>query len=99
MRPARRLLVLLLAAAACASSTAAAGSTPAAATSPLRIWIDEFFFSEGETQLLREAADASGGAALVAGTTRNRVLQLKSYQRTGAADVLWTGPAVSFLSR
>ena len=85
-----RLLLLLLGAVAGAT----AASTPPADT-PLRIWIDDFFFSKGETQLLREAAAASGGAALVAGTTHNRVLQLKSYQRTGVADVLWTGPAVS----
>lgn len=89
MRPPSTQLLLLLLAAAAVCSTATAAADP-----PLRIWIDEFFFSEGETQLLREAADASGGAALVAGTTHNRVLQLKSYQHTGAADVLWTGPAV-----
>ncbi|PRW57529.1 tubulin tyrosine ligase-like member 5 [Chlorella sorokiniana] len=91
MRAAARLLLLLVVSIACSAVTTAT-STPAA-NPPLRIWIDEFFFSEGETQLLREAAAASGGAALVAGTTHNRVLQLKSYQRTGAVDVLWTGPA------
>ncbi len=61
---------------------------------PLRFWFDEFFFAEGETVLLREAVAASGGAAVVAGETRNRVLQLKSYQLSGKMDVMWTGRAV-----
>lgn len=61
----------------------------------LRIWIDEFFFAEGETVLLREAVAAAGASvAVLAGETRNRVLQLKSYQQAAKADVLWTGRLV-----
>lgn len=78
--------------AACAAAAAAPSATAAA---PLRFWIDEFFFATGETALLREAIDASGGAAVLAGATRNRVMQLKSYQLAHKADVLWTGRAVS----
>lgn len=76
------------------AATAAATAAAAAGPAPLRLWIDEFFFAEGETALLREAVEASGGAAVLAGTTRNRVLQLKSYQQAARADVLWTGLAV-----
>lgn len=89
--PAAALLLL-----ACSSASAAAAATNTATDPPpLRFWIDEFFFAEGETTLLREAVAASGGAAVVAGTTRNQVLQLKSYQQAAKADVLWTGRKVS----
>lgn len=93
----RLLAALLLIAALTAGTTiaaAAAAAEPDAPTAPLRLWIDEFFFAKGETELLREAVEASGGAAVLAGATRNRVLQLKSYQQTGRADVLWTGRTV-----
>lgn len=60
----------------------------------MAIWIDEFFFAEGETVLLREAVAASGGAAVVAGTTHNRIFQLKSYQQPDRMDVMWTGQQV-----
>jgi hypothetical protein len=63
---------------------------------PLRIWIDEFFFASGETVLLREAAAATGGAATVAGSTHNRVMQLKSYQLADKVDVMWTGQRVGW---
>ena len=61
---------------------------------PLRIWIDEFAFADGETVLLREAVAASSGSAVLAGDTRNRVLQLKSYQQATKLDVMWTGRPV-----
>ncbi len=64
---------------------------------PLRIWIDEFFFASGETVLLREAAAATGGAATVAGSTHNRVMQLKSYQLADKVDIMWTGQRVGAL--
>jgi hypothetical protein len=44
--------------------------------------------------LLREAVAASGGSAVLAGDTRNRVLQLKSYQQAAKLDVMWTGRPV-----
>ncbi|KAL4452451.1 hypothetical protein ABPG75_008113 [Micractinium tetrahymenae] len=81
------------AAAHSASNASSPGSQPLSpAATPLRLWIDDFFFAEGETTLLKEAiAEAGVGTAVLAGVTRNRVLQLKSYQQTGKADVLWTG--------
>lgn len=77
-----------------AAAAAAASSSDTGSTSPLRIWIDEFFWAGGETALLHEAIAASGGAAVLAGATRNPVLALKSYQQAAKADVLWTGHAV-----
>jgi hypothetical protein len=60
----------------------------------LAIWIDEFFFAEGETDLLREAVAASNGSAAIVGSTHNRVFQLKSYQQAARVDVMWTGQQV-----
>lgn len=83
------------------ASNASVGSQQLlAASNPLRLWIDDFFFAKGETALLQEAIAAAGAdTAVLAGVTRNRVLQLKSYQLTGKADVLWTGRVVRGMAR
>ncbi|KAL4853083.1 Tubulin polyglutamylase TTLL5 [Chlorella vulgaris] len=84
-----RVLPLFLLAAALVP--ARSGEGPASPALPLRIWVDEFFFAGGETVLLREAVAQSAGAAVVSGTTNNRVFQLKSYQLAEHVDVMWTG--------
>ncbi|KAK9832730.1 hypothetical protein WJX81_005345 [Elliptochloris bilobata] len=57
---------------------------------PLRFWIDEYAFSEGETAILRENIEASGGAAVLAGETRMRTMSRKGYYAPSAWDVYWT---------
>ncbi len=61
---------------------------------PVRFFFDEYAFSVGETQLMREAINGSGGAAVVAGESWGGFLELKGYHLLPKMDVYWAGREV-----
>lgn len=65
---------------------------------PLRVWIDEHDYAEGETELLKEALAASQGLASLAGTSHGGFLSPKGWHNITAWDLYWTGRDVRVLS-
>lgn len=65
---------------------------------PLRFWIDEYNFSKGETQLLRDSILSSNGAAHLTGETLASFLTTKGHQALPTFDVYWTGKQGCYLA-
>ncbi|BDA46895.1 probable tubulin polyglutamylase ttll6 [Coccomyxa sp. Obi] len=56
---------------------------------PIRFWIEEYAFSEGETTLLREQIEASHGAAVISGESWTEFLSTKGFYVPDQWDVYW----------
>ena len=60
----------------------------------LRYWMDIYAFAPGETVLLAEAINATGGVDVLAGTSHGGFLAPKGWHDANLWDVYWTGREV-----
>lgn len=65
-------------------------------TPPVRFWLDEGFFLEGELQILRDMIMGSNGSMVVSGTSNGAALSTKGYYDTIQWDVYWTTRSACF---